>query len=325
MDAIELLGQLGQVEPAEQAVLDEALRKLALAARRDSGRDNGRARPRRQLVTVTAAAAVALAAVGTAAVVTGLGAGPLPRPAGAHQQGHPGPAPVTASGPPRGSSPRVPTVAAILTAFSASGGDILRVTKIVRSSGESTLRTVIWVWPANGGATGGTVRSRILTFDAGTRLNDVGLTYPATAPSPPQGQGCDIFLRPRIAYPPAAGVPGSLTVVTYGTHSWGRAAVAVQAANLPSAARLRACLKAGQWQSAGPGDIAGTRVTELTADSGELRLWVSAATDLPVRLRSGGPDGQPAITFTFAFLAPTRASLAMLTPPVPPGFVKRPI
>ncbi len=92
----------------------------------------------------------------------------------------------------------------------------------------------------------------------------------------------------------------------------------------PTAARLRACLNAGQWLVAGHGVIAGTKVVELVTAGGALRLWVSAATCLPVRLRSSGPDA-PDITFTFAFLAPTRANLAMLTPPVPAAFAKRPI
>lgn len=36
MDAIELLRQLRQVEPADPAVLDAALHRLALAARQDA-------------------------------------------------------------------------------------------------------------------------------------------------------------------------------------------------------------------------------------------------------------------------------------------------
>jgi hypothetical protein len=356
MDAIELLGRLGQVEPADQAVVDAALRGLALAARRDTGQDitarewPGRPGPRaaapgrplrvrRRPRPVTAAvAAVAVAAVAALAVVTGIGRAPLPRPAGARPPGqaHPRPGRVTVSGPPRGTPSRLPTAAAILTAFSRSDSDILRVTKIVTTAGEPTLKIVIWVWPADGtagdgtagdGTAGdGTVRSRILTFYAGTRLTDLGLTYPATAPTPPvPGWGCDdIFSRPRFAIPPAAGAPGRLTDVSYDTRSWGRATVKVQAANLPTAARLRACLNAGQWLVAGHGVIAGTKVVELVTAGGALRLWVSAATCLPVRLRSSGPDA-PDITFTFAFLAPTRANLAMLTPPVPAAFAKRPI
>jgi hypothetical protein len=55
---------------------------------------------------------------------------------------------------------------------------------------------------------------------------------------------------------------------------------------------------------------------------GYLRLWVSAATFLPVRLISAGPDVET-ITYSFSFLAPTAANKALLTPPIPAGFSKR--
>ena len=70
----------------------------------------------------------------------------------------------------------------------------------------------------------------------------------------------------------------------------------------------------------GRGVLHGTRVVELASRGGDERLWVSAATFLPVRLVSSGPDVDT-ITFGFRFLPPTAANEAVLaTPSAPAGF-----
>ena len=123
-------------------------------------------------------------------------------------------------------------------------------------------------------------------------------------------------------FPPAAGVRGTLTFVSYLSHVWGRTAASLQAATLPSTAGLQPCLKDGQWHVVAHGVLAAAKVTELATAKGYERLWVSAATYLPVRLISTGPDVDT-IIFAFRFLPPTPANQAALTPPIPEGFVKR--
>ena len=204
---------------------------------------------------VTAAAASALAAAGTVAVIGGLGHPQSPAPAGAT-----GPAGAGHGGPPRPTS-GAGTVAAILAAFSASGNDMLMVTKTMRGDYGTEGPVVIWLSPAEP-VPGTTVRSRILSFSlAGARLTDQAVTYRASpAAAATSGASCAvIFHRPKVALPPAPGVPGTLTFVSYRGNFWGKTAVAVQAATVPSAAGLRACLKEGRWRVVGPAFWPGPR------------------------------------------------------------------
>jgi len=267
---------------------------------------------------VTAAAASALAAAGTVAVIGGLGHPQSPAPAGAT-----GPAGAGHGGPPRPTS-GAGTVAAILAAFSASGNDMLMVTKTMRGDYGTEGPVIIWLSPADP-VPGTTVRSRILSFSlAGARLTDQAVTYRASAAAAAtSGASCAvIFHRPKFALPPGPGVRGTLTFVSYRGNFWGKTAVAVQAATVPSAAGLRACLKEGRWRVVGHRVLAGAKVIELATVQGDERLWVSAATYLPVRLISTGPEVDT-ITFAFKFLPPTAANQAALTPPIPKGFAKR--
>jgi hypothetical protein len=258
---------------------------------------------------VVSAAASAVLAVAAAGAAT---AGPR----SAAPASRPGPQ----SAPAR---PSRPTVAAILTGFSASGRDILKVTRTGSGGLGPIGKAVIWVSPADA-APGTTVRSRILSITtAGALFSDIGLTYTASAAHPAApGPGCaTIFLRPHADMLPARGSPGRLIAVYYPQHTWAKAAVAVQAAITPGVAGLRACLAAGSWHAAGPGTIGGARVIEFTGSYG-TRLWVSAATFLPVRMVIPGPGPGQAWTYDFRFLAPTSASQAMLKPPIPAGFTQ---
>ncbi len=330
MDALELLEQLGQVAPADQAVLDAALQKLAESVEQDSGlrvRPSGRAVRRRGRVIAVAAVAV-LAAAAAFAVVTGVWRPvPITPSEGSHPQvqGRSGGAPAVSAAPAGGTSPGSPTVAAVLTAFKASSSDILRVTKVVRGEG-TCCATIIWISPA-GAAAGSTVESRILTSTlSGSRLSNMTLAYTAAPTTPATaGASCDgIFGRPRVAPPPARGLPGTLTVVNYPAHAWAKGDVRVQPATVPSAAALRACLTAGQWHDAGHRVLSGSRAIELVSSNASERLWVSAATFLPIRMAdtTTTPSGQVIITFDFEFLAPTPANQAMLAVSVPGGFAR---
>lgn len=320
MDALELLGQLGDVEPADQAVLDAALQKLADATGRDTGRP-GRPKAwqlRRPRLIIGAAAALATAAAFTILAAGSGQSASVNRTGGSRSAGQtqPSAAPAAATG-------HSPAITAILTAFSADSGDILSVTKTMTGDDGTVGKTVIWVSPAVAAA-GTTVRSRITNFTpAGARQADMAITYTAPAAPPARaGTACGaIFGRPRAEPPPATGLPGSLTFVNYLSRIWSTGRVAVQAATLPRTAGLRACLKDGQWRIAGYGVLGGAKVIELVTPDGYERLWASAATYLPVRLISAAPDADT-ITFDFRFLPPTTANQALLTPQIPAGFTR---
>jgi hypothetical protein len=312
MDALELLDRLGRVDPADRAVVDAALQRLAEAAGRDGHQDR-RARARHRGLI---AAAAATAALTSAAAYIGVSAldhsGPVDRP-GASSATHARTSP--------GSPARASAVAAMLTAFSARSNDILMVTKTMSGSYGTLGKTVMWVSPAMPGP-GTTVTSRILTFSlAGSRLGDLAFTY--TAPAKPASagtSGCgEIFSRPRIAHSDANGTPGTATIVLYPQHLYVKADAAVRSATVPSAAGLRSCLASGQWRVLDHSTLDGVRVVELVTPAGFERLWVSAASFLPMRLVSSGPDADT-ITFSFGFLPPTTANLAMLNAAIPAGF-----
>jgi hypothetical protein len=320
VDVIELLSKAGAVEPADPDVLEAALRKVAEAAGRQSRQTRV---PRRTVLRsprlIAAAAAAVLAAAGSLAVVTRLdhdvhaGSGP----AGSARSAV---APFASAR----ASARPPTIAAILTAYSASGGDILKVTKTMSGDDGTLGETIIWISPADA-APGTVVRSTIQQFTlAGGVQADTALSYtaPTTAPVV-AGSGCgEIFGRPRAVAPGTPGIPGTLTAVNYLGRVWTKGSVTVQAATVPGAAALRGCLNDGQWQDVGNGVLSGMKVIELVAAGGYEHLWVRADDLLPVRLVSSGPDVDT-ITFTFEFLPTTAANQAVLSPPsIPAGFAE---
>jgi hypothetical protein len=308
MDALELLGQLGRVAPADQAVVDDALRQLAEASSTE-----GRRRPaKRSLIIATAtAAALSFAAAGFL-VAAGL------------QPPAPAPAPVSRAVSSPSTRPGIPrpSVAAVLTAFKASSDDILMVTKVF-SGGDGPLgKTIIWISPAVA-APHAIVRARILNLNLrGSRLFDSAFSYKSPPASPrANASGCDaIFTRPRPVRPPGPGTRGTFTGVYYDEHSWATMPVVVQASNAP-AISLRGCLTGSPWAVSGSGRLAGVKVIEFAASGGYEHLWVNAATFLPVRLISTG-GGPATITFTFKFLPPTPANQAKLTVRIPADFSK---
>ena len=230
MDALELLRELGQVEPADQAVIDSALQKLAETLSPDTPQIPISSRMIQRRGLITAAAVSALAVAGAGAIAGGLAHSHSPAPvgvlrsAGAHDGGAPS------------ATPGADPVAAILTAFNASSNDILMVTKTMSGDYGTLGPTVIWLSPAEPGP-GTIVRSRILSFSlAGAPQADQALAYPASATAlATAGPGCGtIFSRPRVAFLPSPGVRGTLTAVSYQAHVWARARVAVQGATVPS-------------------------------------------------------------------------------------------
>jgi hypothetical protein len=327
MDSLELLVRLGQVEPADQAVLDGAVDRFAEAVSRgdQSARFTVRPKALRRPALIGAAAAVTLAVVlslvlaGNSAA-TSRTAGSFPARHGLSRQ------PAAESGraahvPRQGSS----VIPAVLTAFSANSGDILQVSKIVTGEG-TCCRYKMWISPLDP-APGATVRSRIQAFTVGgSRLADQQLTYAAPATSPASGTTCgEAFGRPRVVQPPEPGLAGMLTEVNYPGRVWTDTKVRVSAATVPGTGGMRACLDSGQWRVLGKASLQGTRAIELISSNATQRLWVSAATFLPVRLVSVTPTpyGPVTITFGFRFLAATAANRARLMPPaIPAGFTR---
>jgi hypothetical protein len=325
VDVIELLRTTGVVEPVDQNVLDAALRTLAEAADKDANIGAARLRSGRRYPRLIAAGVAAALAIGaTLAVMARVDhdartGAPLAGPGGKAQSAT---APGTSAAPSH-SAAGSPTIAAILTAVTSSGGDILEVTKTMSGDAGTLGKTIIWIPPADA-APGATVRSRIQQFTlAGASQADTAITYtaPSAAAAVPTGSGCGgIFGRPRAVAPPAPGLPGTMSTIDYLGQLWATGAVSVQAATVPSVAGLRTCLHEGQWVVAGPGVLGNTHVLELASASGYEHLWVSATTLLPVQLVSSSPETDT-FTFTFAFLPPTVANRGMLTlPSVPAGF-----
>ena len=315
MDALERLRQLGQVERVDQAVLDAALRELAGPIRQDARSGPARGpvtRLRSGRVTAMTAAAAGLAAVFAAVAWLGYS---VPQSSTS---------PVASAKPSHTTSQGSPAMAAVLAAFSASSDEILMVTKVVRGEG-TCCKSIIWISPARP-ARNGAVRTRIQTFTTnGSRLSDLALSYstPATASARAGAECGGIFMRPKVALPPAAGIPGRLTEVNYPGHSWVNGNVKVEPATAPSSLPLRACLRSRQWRDVGRHTVAGVKLIEFAGAGGSERLWVSASTFLPVRLISITPTpyGPTTITFRFTFLPPTVANQAALAPPpIPPGF-----
>jgi hypothetical protein len=325
MDALELLGTLGQVEPADQAVLEAALGRFAEATARDADdvRPERRARRRRRSGLATAVAAAMALAAAASFVVFGH-SGTMPE-RGDSPAANGGKAPVASVRTPSNPQSRS-TVSAVLAAFIGSSKDVLRVSKTVRGEG-TCCKSTIWISPTEQ-LPGATVRSRILNRSlAGSLLDDMTLTYvePKSAPATAGADCSDIFGRPKIASAAEPGFPGTVTLVNYLSRVWATGNVQVQAPTLPSGAALRACLNDGQWRVTGQSLHPRSKMIELVSSNSYQRLWVSAATFLPDRLVSitKTPTGPITISFAFRFLPPSAASEASLTrPAIPAGFSK---
>jgi hypothetical protein len=81
---------------------------------------------------------------------------------------------------------------------------------------------------------------------------------------------------------------------------------------------LSHALTCGEYAKGGHRRIGGIDAVELTGNGGSV-IWVNPATYLPVRAVFGMPGGLR-IQTDFGWFTPTRARLAQLHVPVPPGF-----
>lgn len=98
-----------------------------------------------------------------------------------------------------------------------------------------------------------------------------------------------------------------------------------------AAAMLRAEVRSGKMTVVGRGTVDGQRAIELrsgTIRTGQIRLWVSPASYLPIREVDTGPGQTPAspqaIRNDYTWLPGTKANLRLLTKAaaIPPGFTK---
>jgi hypothetical protein len=82
---------------------------------------------------------------------------------------------------------------------------------------------------------------------------------------------------------------------------------------------IRYELSCGEFTKGGQQRIGGIEAIQLTGNGGRETIWVNPRTYLPVRTVFSAPGG-PQLQTDFGWFTPTRARLAELRLPVPPGF-----
>lgn len=312
MDPLDLLAQLGHVEPADPGVLQRA------AARFQTGLSVPAARSRRLRSQTPGSRRIAWLAATTSAVaaaVTGvaLALTPHSRPAAASAEGGPH---------------AISLTDAILAALDAHTGDIVEISKQVTGGGAADGLTQIWLSPLHP-APGQIQHYRRLTFGSdGKPTNDVEYTYAAPARSnfAPSQDSCVMFSVPATRGQDPLGGPGGFvhsraTWVYYPLKQWWTASAVTSTAWFAGSAQVRACLAAGVWQIAGRAELDGQRAIRIGQPGSNETYWLSARTYLPMEMVAVTPGGET-ITFAFGFQAPTTANLTRVTPTVPPGFAK---
>jgi hypothetical protein len=122
----------------------------------------------------------------------------------------------------------------------------------------------------------------------------------------------------------------SKTAYSFGSASNGRRSGPQPATPLQQADQLRAKVKAGQVALAGWATVDGQRAIHLTERlaNGQINLWVSPGTYLPIREIDTAPGvsqtSDQAIRDDYRWLPSTRANLRLLTPAgaIPAGFTQ---
>jgi hypothetical protein len=330
MDPLDLLAQLGHVEPADPDVLQRAAARFLAASTAERDRAGSIVPPARPGLDAPGARSrwtrariprsrrlswLAATTVATAAAVTGIAlvVTPHPRPAGTSADSRPH---------------AISLTGAILAAFDTHAGDIVEISKQVTGGGAADGLTQIWLSPAHP-APGQTQHYRRLTFGSdGKPTNDVEYTYAAPASSTfvPAQDSCAMLSVPATRDQDPLGGPGGfahsqVTWVYYPLKQWWTASAVTSTAWFAGSAQVRACLAAGVWQLAGTGELDGQRAVRILQPGGNETYWLSASTYLPMQMVAVTPGGET-ITLRFGFLSPTTANLARVTLAVPPGFAK---
>jgi hypothetical protein len=232
---------------------------------------------------------------------------------------------VTSSGPGSSSRPTAASVrTAVLDAFDRDSGDIVYSTRTIRLGRGSATTQQAWTYPAFPVA-GQQVRYRLFQFTNGAPVEDTESIYVADAAS--TGLSMSTTQGPRTA---------EVIDVDYATRTWSRQqSHSVLLAGSLSPSLIRNQIKSGRFTVIGNVQLNGRQAVELTWTSSPGRLtltttlWVDAQTYQPLRSASTTKVPQQAAplesdSVQYRILPATPANLALLTPPIPPGFTRTP-
>jgi hypothetical protein len=232
---------------------------------------------------------------------------------------------VTSSSPRSSSRPTAASVrTAVLDAFDRDGGDIVYSTRTIRRGRGPATTQQAWTYPAFP-VPGQQVRYRLFQFTNGAPVEDTESIYVADAAS--TGLSLSTTQGPRTA---------KIIDVDYATRTWSRQqSHSVLLAGSLSPSLIRNQIKSGRFTVIGNVQLNGRQAVELTWTSSPGRLtltttlWVDAQTYQPLRSASTTKVPQQAApldsdSVQYRILPATPANLALLTPPIPPGFTRTP-
>jgi len=309
---LDVPGPRAEVTAAGQASLD-ALAAREARQRRPLRRGPRRAgRGRRPLLPEQSGARVALACgAAIAAIVVTVATLVALRPAGRLS---PGPRVTLLPAPGRNDAPAAQAATvqrAILAAVTSASGNIL----YIRRSSQGTVPAVRmqeWFWPSQP-APGQHVHM-LVAQPAGLEI-EIAFTAAAGDQYTSDNQG------------PA--ITGTELIIDRQARTWSIQHGATILPDLPMATSvtlLRQVIAEHYWTVIGATKLAGQAAIELittrTGPNGlRERLWVSARSYLPLRQVKQNWNGPgTALQYDFEFLPATPASLARLTPAIPPGY-----
>ena len=228
---------------------------------------------------------------------------------------------VTSSGPPA-TRPTVSSVrTAVLDAFDRYAGDIVYSTRTIHLPNGPATTQRAWTYPAFP-LPGQQVRFRLFQFGGGGPEDDTESIYIQDASS---GLTQSTTQGPKSA---------EIIDVEYATKTWSRQrSSSVLLAGDLSPSLIRDQIASGSFTVVGPVRLDGRPAIEVTwsLSAGPMTrkttLWVDAGTYLPLRSVStmrAGPRHAPleSETTTFEILPATPANVALLAPPIPPGFTR---
>lgn len=213
---------------------------------------------------------------------------------------------------------------AILAAFDATGGDIIH-THTAQTNDTAYPRSEVsdsWIYPASA-QPGRQVRFRMRTVINGHPLQDIEMIYAYPGPPP---------LPPSRLHS-----TGELIDVEYATRTWSdqkHASVLATGGMTPSADTLRQEISAGQYQVTRGVSLNGRAAIMLVwrqdderagfRDGSRTVLWVDAGTYFPIResVERIYHSWRTRSVTDYETIGATKSALALLTPPIPPGFTQ---